>query len=234
MINVITPASSRDLTTREMILKEWVGTEPDTDLVDIMITAASNTMAKWCRREFVQQEYEELLEAPERRKICLKEYPVLDTPVPVVESDGEAVTNFDVYSNTGILFKNDDTYWTGPTPTGGLLGSSVLASDRRPTIKVTYTAGWITRAIDPVTMDLPADIEDAAIYFTIQLIKSSKAKPIGDINSIKIGKFKVEAPEADSITGSGSGYWAEALGDPSVPWIPLRVRRVLMHYRKMI
>lgn len=234
MITITTPASTRDLTTAEYVLKEWKGKDPDTDLLALMISAASETMALWCRREFVQQVYTELAEASERRKQVLTAYPIVTPPTPVVTVSGDAVTNFDVYVDQGWLWKNDGTIWTGPTPVGGPLGASVLAYDRNPEVEVVYTAGWVTRAMNPAAIDLPADLEDAAIYFAIQLLKSSMAKPVGDSMGVTIGQFKTQFPAADSMTGSGSGYWAEALGDPSIPWMPLRVRRVLMQYRRFV
>jgi len=234
MIIVDTPASSLMLTTRAMLLKEWVGVEPDLDLVDLAILSASRTISTWCRREFVQQVYTERLEAPERRKLVLSEYPIKESPVPVVTADGEAVTNFDVYSNTGMLYRNDGYAWTGPTQWGGPLGASVLAYDREPTILATYTAGWITREMDAVNYDLPGDVEDSAIYFAIQLLKSNSGQPLGDPTGVKIGNFTTFFPSADSMSGSGSGYWAESIGDPMISWIPLRVRRALLPYRKTI
>jgi len=234
MLVVTTPASSLFLTTREKVLSEWVGKVPDDDIVDLAISAASRTISTWCRREFVQQVYTERLEAPERRRLVLQESPVLDSPVPVVTADGESVTAFDVYVDTGILYRNDGATWTGPVSYGGPMGASLMAFDRELTLLVVYTAGWITREMDPATMDLPGDIEDSAIYFAIQLIKSTQGKPVGDSKGVRIGEFSVDFPAADSMTGSGSGYWAESIGDPALTSMPLRIRRALLPYRRWL
>ena len=237
LIKITTPASSQMLTTREMVLEAWVGKDPDSDLVDLAILSASRTISTWCRREFIQQVYTERLEAPERRNLVLSEYPVLESPVPVVTADGDAVTSFEVYGDKGFLYRSDGYAWTGPTQWGGLLGASPLAYDREPTIVALYTAGWITRAmaeIDTTTADLPGDIEDSTIYFAIQLLKSNAGKPLGDPTGVKIGNFTTFFPSADSMSGSGSGYWAESIGDPMLSWMPLRVRRALLPYRKTI
>ena len=88
--------------------------------------------------------------------------------------------------------------------------------------------------MDSVNFTLPGDVEKAAIYFAIQLIKSDQGKPIGDAKGVKIGKFKVDFPAADAMTGSGSGYWAESVGDPYIVYMPLQVRRALLPYRNWL
>jgi len=232
MIKIIDPATSRDLTTSDMVLSRWVGKEPDADHIAFAIASASETIARWCRREFVQQEYEELLEAPERVKLLLAESPIISVSEVLVT--GDPVTDYAIFAQQGILLRDEYLPWTGPVRTGGLFGNDILVDDLPLSIKVTYISGWITRVMDEPTMTLPPDVEDATIEFATELLKMQKDEPIGDPASVKIGNFTTEFGATDTMTGSGSGYWAEAVGDPTMLWLPLKVRRVLMLYRRTI
>ena len=232
MIEIITPASSRDLTTQNMILQRWVGKAPDSDVVDFAIASASATIAGWCRREFVQQEYVELLEAPDRVRLLLSESPIIS--VSEVLASDDAVTDYSIHAKSGILLRDNYLPWTGPVATGGLFGNDILVSEKLLSIKATYIAGWVTRKMDEINMTLPADVEDACIEFATELIKMANDEPIGDPALVKVGNFTTEFGATDTMTGSGSGYWAEAVGDPSMLWLPLKVRRVLMLYRRTL
>lgn len=232
MIEIINPASSRDLTTQDMILQRWVGKAPDSDVVDFAIASASITIAHWCRREFVQQEYVELIEAPDRVRLLLAESPIIS--VSEVLASNEVVTDYSIASRKGILLRDDYMPWTGPVALGGLFGNDVLVSEKLLSIKATYVAGWITRKMDEANMTLPADVEDACIEFATELIKMANDEPIGDPALVKVGNFTTEFGATDTMTGSGSGYWAEAVGDPTMLWLPLKVRRVLMLYRRTV
>lgn len=232
MIEITTPASTIDLTTQDMVLDRWVGVEPDADVVDFAIASASRTIARWCRREFVRQEYTELLSAPDRSKLLLAESPIVS--VSEVLSGGDPVTDYSINSSAGILLKDDYGVWTGPVRYGGLFGTDELVSDPPLSLSVTYISGWITRSMDAVDFNLPADVEDACIEFATELLKMEKDEPVSDPSSIKIGGFTTEYSPTDTMTGSGSGYWAEAVGDPSLLWLPLRVRRILMLYRRTL
>ncbi|RLA40972.1 MAG: hypothetical protein DRR06_16700 [Gammaproteobacteria bacterium] len=232
MIEITTPASSRDLTTSAELLKHWVGKQPDLDVVNLAITSASINIAHWCRREFVQQEYMEYLEAPERIRLVIAESPIISVSEVIVS--GDPVTDYTIFEKSGILLRNDGVPWTGPVVMGGAFGTDVLVSEGLLSITVDYIAGYTTRAMDEANMDLPADLELAAITYAIELINMTLEKPIGDPMSVKVGGFTTEYSDTDTMTGSGSGYWAEAVGDPSMLWLPLPVRRVLMAYRRTL
>jgi len=231
MIEITTPASTRDLTTAEYVLRKWTGDDPDSELLADAISAASGFCAKWCRREFVLQEYEESIEAPERLKVVLSESPV--TAVDTVVSDGDAITNYKIYEKLGILEKTDSFPWTGPIRMGGPLGASMLVYDRESSLVINYTAGYITRAMVG-TRNLPDDLEDAVAYLAREILKSDLGITAGEAIETKVGNFHTINMPDDSMQASGAGYWAETVGDVTMTWIPMRVRRVFLLYRRFM
>lgn len=174
------------------------------------------------------------MEAPERFKLLLGEKPI--TAVASVDNDGEAISSddYEIWANNGFLLKTDDAPWTGPVHVGGPLGVSVLAYDRFPGITVEFTSGWVTRTMDSENITLPGEVEATATYYAHQVVKNFMDKSAGEASAVGIGKFRTEFPSIDAMVGSGSGYWAESLGDPSLVWMPLRVRVELLHYRRWI
>lgn len=232
MISVTVPASTLDLTTEDQVRLGWTGAPVSSDGIPEAIAAASRLTALWCRREFCEQTYEEVMEASDRYKIVLSERPVTD--VTSVENDGEPVTEFRTFEHEGILLKTDKIPWVGPVAFGGPLSQSPRFQDRWPSLTIVYTAGWISRAMDPVAYNLPADVEEAVIIIVRDMIKNDKEESTGDLMKTKVGNFDVEYGASDSMTGSGSGYWAQAIGDPAYLWIPLEARRILMSYRRLL
>lgn len=232
MIEITSASSTPDLTTEDRVLDGWLAAPSDTSGVPAAITSASRLVALWCRREFCSQSYEETLPAPGRMKLVLSERPV--TAVATVTNDGDAVTEYKIYEQSGILYKTDKYPWIGPIALGGMLGRSVMVTDIEPVLVVNYTAGYITRAMDVDNFNLPAEIEGATIEIAREIIKRDRGEAVGDITRNKTGNFDVEYGLHDTMTGAASGYWADAIGDPAYLWIPLVARRALMHHRRML
>jgi len=230
MLEIVSPASTTDLVLPEIVTLGWDGEAPDPALVDAAISAASTLAARWCGRNFVIQGYRERLKPSFRRKLVLKESPV-QAVTSVLQYDAP-ITQYRIDSNLGMLIKEDGA-WGGTIASVGPLRGGYSGSDIDESIVVEYTAGWTPKTIDPVGADLPGDLEMAVAELALDIIKKQLGMPTGDVESATVGPFKTKNGAVDSMVGPKSGYWAEAIGDPSFLWIPLRTRRVLMMYRRI-
>lgn len=234
MLEITTPASTRDLTTSEYVLRKWTGQKPDPDLVSDVISSASCFCASWCRREFVNQGYTELIEASERLKLVLSAKPI--TEVTSVEINGSAITDFKVLGSTAMLMKTDGYPWTSPVRLGGLFGRTPIAFDRELSVEVVYTAGYVTRAmtVDEDDITLPFDLEDSVAYLVRETIKQDMGMSAGEAIEKRVGNFQAAYGNPDPMMASGAGYWAETIADPSIVFLPNRVRRVWLLYRRFM
>lgn len=149
MLEVITPAATFDLTTVDAVNAE-LGLEGNTAsdaLISGYIASASDSVARYCKRILVAQEYAETFYARNYKdELLLSEYPVAEI-ASIVESDITlAVDDARVNADTGAVIRlcNDDQTWW---PLGKIV--------------VSYTAGY---ADDTTGLpSLPPAIERAAI-----------------------------------------------------------------------
>ncbi len=232
MIEIITPAPTLDLTTSSMFIDRWEGDIPSDEVISMSISSASRTASLWCRREFSKQEYVEKLSPTFTTRLELTESPV--TEIDHVSIEGSVVDNWDIDHQKGELIRTERKMWATRPLFGGLFGDEPIMTDMPLAIEVQYTAGYVSRAVDPVAYNLPADLEEAVLIMAIESAKSAADKPIGYAQDVRVGSFGVKYGTVDSMTGSGSGYWAESIGDPSTLWLPMLARRILLNYRRLL
>ncbi|HEU5018358.1 MAG TPA: phage head-tail connector protein [Pseudolabrys sp.] len=146
MLEVIAPADSFDLITLADIKAELgiTGTTEDANLAR-WITAASDSVARYCRRVFAAQTYRETFRVAAKPDLVLTRYPVGDV-VSVVENETTlAADETEIETDSGVLRRliNDRLAWWA-------CGKIV----------VTYRAGFADVTDTP---SLPAPIERATI-----------------------------------------------------------------------
>jgi len=238
MLEVITNATTLDLVTKEMVMANWDEIDDlNESEVEEAITAASVGFNLWCGRTFTIQRYLETLVASHSLKLVLNESPIV--LVNEVKSMGEPIVDFKVDRAVGILHKTDMIPWYGPVRRDGILRGGVAIYDEPLSIEVDYTAGYVTQPIiedlpHAIEKTIPADLEYACIVQARIIIKGMRGMPVGIPQGIVIGPFEAKYATVDSMVGSGSGYWATAIGDPTMMWFPLEVRRTLIQYRRLM
>jgi len=236
MIEVLEPASTLDLVTPDMVTRGWDEVDDlSSDEVELAIAASSRSFNHWCGRVFSSQRYLETMEASHTLKLILREGPISD--VSEVLSMGAPVIDYIVDKETSILHKNNMIPWYGPLRRDGVLRDSFAAYDIPLSLTVDYIAGYITQPmieLDPTVGDktIPVDLEYACIVQSRIVIKGLRGMPVGIPQSIVVGPYEAKHATVDSMVGSGSGYWATAIADPTIMWLPLEVRRTLVLYRR--
>jgi hypothetical protein len=67
----------KDLCTRARAYQELTGVSGVDSLIDTLVTAASDAVQKWCRRDFLTTSYDELYSGNGIRKLMLRQYPIV-------------------------------------------------------------------------------------------------------------------------------------------------------------
>jgi hypothetical protein len=89
-------ANARDLITLARAYQNLQGVSSVDALLQTLLTAASDAIQKWCRRDFVSTVYDELYSGSAQRELILRQYPIISVesvryrPVTVIK-----ITNTD-------------------------------------------------------------------------------------------------------------------------------------------
>ncbi len=186
MLEVITPATTLDLTTVEQVNRELgLDTGENDALIAGYISAVSDSISKHCKRIFAAQEYEETFYLKQyKNEVLLSEYPVAEI-ASIIEND-ETLADDDarVNADTGAVIRrrNGDVCWW---PAG--------------TIIVTYTAGFsddTSGAPSP-----PPAIERAAILLAAMSYRSRGRDPA--VRSVQHGDASVSFGIGPFVNGEG-------------------------------
>jgi hypothetical protein len=224
MLQVVTPADSFDLTTTEAVVSGWSDASSfDTADIDNAVTVASKFVQAWCKKWFVVQTYKEYLESTFLPQLVLSEYPILD--ITSITVDGEAVDlgviEYEGFRG-GMVIRTDNKVFAARRYSVGFLHSLSPGRSNFNDIVVDYEAGYSS---------IPEDLQRAVIVIVRHSLKADKESPAGEIIRTKVGNFETEYQGVDPMSGSGSGYWAESIGDPTIMFIPIEARRILLSYR---
>jgi hypothetical protein len=163
MLEVVTPAATFDLTTVDAVNAE-LGIDSNTandGLNSGYISAASDSIARYCKRILVAQEYAETFYTNTcKNELLLSEYPVAE--IASIEENGVPLADdaFKVNADTGAVIRrrNGDIAWWPDAST----------------IIVTYTAGHGEGTGLP---SLPPSIERAAILLSCMAYRSRRRDP---------------------------------------------------------
>ena len=166
MLEVLTAASSHDLTTAPAVANE-VGTltPAQQEWVALAISSASSLIEDAANQKFAEQEFKETIEGSGSSKMMLSRTPILGTPT-IVSTVNEVIVDFVVESaDAGILYRR--LGWTQEVSYLRGITYDPLAYETHPGFVITYDAGYylpsFTAAITESQTPLPPNVERACI-----------------------------------------------------------------------
>lgn len=210
MLTIITPAASKDLTTRARIKSILKITRPDEDSnIDWFIKSASAAVAQFCNRTFAQEVVSEQIRMPMMDLLSFPRHPARHHPYKLV------LSRFPISTIASVI--EDGTTLDPTVPdyecelSRGILtriredGESSWYAQK---VVVQYTAGYVLPDCSDGTPTLPPDIEEATIRIVTMMRSNAAMDP-----RIK-GETVVGVLETDywvgSITGAGTAFPPEA------------------------
>lgn len=159
MLEIITPAESRDLTTLEVVKAECGITDTASDTrIERLITQASVAIGSWCCRAFAGEEVRETLQDQPSRcpHRVLSRHPIIS--ITSITIDGTTIdpSGYQVNTALGLIYRR--------------INSKAALWERGETV-VTYTAGYVLPPDDE--RDLPEDVEAACIMMVRTALATS-------------------------------------------------------------
>ena len=213
LLNVITPATTHDLTTLEIVKDELNVTDASSDTrFARWISATSDYIEKFCNRVFATEQVSELWRASDRGAVygtymrdhlsdqpdalSLRRFPIVEITSITENTGGDPLTtdDYEMEVATGLLWKMVDGYrshWWGPSVT------------------VTYTGGY----------DLPDHPPPALEQACLMLIK---------IRNDGINRDRLQ--RAQVIPGVLEEQWWNP-ATPGQPGMPPEVEEILTPFR---
>lgn len=194
MITVVTPASSRNLTTLASVL-QYLGLESGEDdaLLSSLIVAASRMIERMTGRIFAKQGYLEKLPPTDNKILVVTHTPIVSIS-SVSYNDAEISSDeYSIYSaEVGMLYR--DASWGSPEAVrAGIQPFPTDAVEKLWSIQ--YVAGYVLPG-DP-DRDLPEDIELACLMLVRDLYYSRRK--VSSVQSEKIGDYSVTYASRDTL-----------------------------------
>jgi hypothetical protein len=150
-------AAAKDLCTLSRAFQNLQGyTTPGANdtLVQTLITACSDAIAKWCRRDFYSKAYDELYNGNGNRRLLLREYPIQSVrsvryrPVTVLKIINNTTSNTQArvqVSSTGITLTWTDNNAASQTSSKTFASNATLAA--MATAINAIGSGWSAQAV---------------------------------------------------------------------------------------
>jgi hypothetical protein len=187
MLEVITPAANKKLTTVSAV-KEELGI-PDADmsqdaLISLFIDRASDAIVTFCSRPFAKEGYRETVPGYGSNRLILSRTPIVE--ITSVIADSEIITDYLLEDpEAGILFRRRGWQWA-PTMGWNITWHPVGNSEDL-NFTVEYTAGYVLPG-DQGTRTLPNDIEKACIETVKAWYLARERDPV--ITAERIGDYQ--------------------------------------------
>ena len=157
-LTVTTPANSTKLCLVGDIMDEMDVSPEDEATLDRMIQQASDSIVKYCERQFAKQTYTETVPGFGDNHLLLSVAPIAS--VTSVVSDGLAITDFVLQEpESGLLYREAGWLWT--TKQIGMVSPKPAPYGEEFSYTVVYVAGYDLP--DHMLPTLPGPIERAAI-----------------------------------------------------------------------
>lgn len=161
MLTVVTPATSRALTTVEEAWRYLGLDDSAADDVEVLVRRASAAIASHCHRVFGIETVRESFAGLPGDSLLLSRYPVRVIDSAAVAGRSLALADFECDMASGIVYR---------------LRGGAPASWGCGRVQVTYRAGWsLPGAPD---RDLPSDIEQACLLFVSALFYGQGRDPL--------------------------------------------------------
>lgn len=200
MITVVTPATSRLLTTLERVLIE-LGDPPNPpeDYLNAKIADVSDAISAYCKRDFgVTEVTETFRQCDAVPELILSRWPVIE--ITDIDEAGTALSDGDWEIANGVLRR---------------LSSDIGIWWARGKIEVTYTFGWVLPGQEDeeedIVRDLPFDIEAAAVE---------------QIRAEMSSRYRDPLLRTDTVDGLGSQSYAIGSAGMSSSLLPSVQRRL--------
>lgn len=228
MLEVLTAAASRNLTSLERVKAELEITDDTLDAflteeIPVASAAVLNVLGWFAISERVR----ETLPGHGTNRLMLSRTPV--TNVESVLHHGSAITDYVLEdAKAGFLFRARGWEWTVGTG-WGLGGVYPVARSEEPQFAVTYTGGWTVPDVDASTFTLERDIEKAVIKTIAAALKGGAddvAEALAGAESIRIGPLQANFPSASSRAADA------AAGRPVS--VPTHALALLEPYRRAV
>lgn len=160
MLEVVTPAANKQLTTLEAVKGELGITDTAQDaLLSALSDRASDAIVTFCGRPFAQEGYRETVAGYGGTRLLLSRTPVVG--VASVLADSEIITDWLLEdAEAGLLFRKRGWQWA-PILGWNIVWQPVGGSENL-NFTVEYTAGYVLPG-DAGVRTLPCDIEQACI-----------------------------------------------------------------------
>jgi hypothetical protein len=201
---IVTPASARALTTPARVVDE-LGDVGRTDAqLTILISRATAVLERWCGRVFARETVDETWFTTSLREVFLERAPVASitsvtlgpaTNPTTVDAAQYEVTDpsagrvrfelFDIGLPPDVRLSEMAYGYAGAVsdPGGGRIYGYRRPLEQR--VVARYTGGWVTPAWPSGTIDLPDDLEGAAILLVRTMLGRQDRE--ADVASIRLG-----------------------------------------------
>ena len=206
MIQIITPATNRMLTTLDAVYARGVVDEDtaDDNAVEAMIRSASAAVERYCGRVFARETVKETFRVCSAQVLQLSRLPVTSVTSVTMAGDTIDSDDYEFDSETGAIYKLYGDYpavWAGK-------------------IEITYVGGYILPTdINDSAATLPADVEEAVISMVGSVYASQSTATTG-------------AVRAEEVDGLGRIEYATSTASQSaMSFLVGDVQETLRHYR---
>jgi hypothetical protein len=147
-------ASSKDLITRARAYQNLQGVTGVDSLIDTLVTAVSDAVEKYCRRDFNSKSYDELYSGDGDRRLMLRQYPLQSVksvryrPVTVLKViNNDTVTNQQAraqVTSTGLTLTR---VASGVTTTNNLTFAGNVTLQAMATAIIAVGSGWSAQVV---------------------------------------------------------------------------------------
>ncbi|MDX1812646.1 MAG: hypothetical protein R3240_11895, partial [Gammaproteobacteria bacterium] len=161
MIEIVTPASSTDLTTFDAVSSR-IGAVDLTkeEQINQLIKYATDLIQSYCHQIFAQEKVKETLPGFGMPTMSLERAPIVS--IESAAFNGVAKSDVSIYDNRAGLIYCDSGFENTAKFHQGITATPVPNSEEL-LHEIIYTGGYILPSMDSATRNLPYDIEEAAI-----------------------------------------------------------------------
>ncbi len=151
-------ANPRDLITLARAYQNLQGVSSVDALLQTLLTAASDAIQKWCRRDFVSTSYDELYSGNGRRELILRQYPVVSvesvryrvaTVLKITNTDPANVQARVSVTNTGLKLVRVNAGAKSTDTSVNFAGNATLAALAAAVIALGH--GWSAQTVGDST-----------------------------------------------------------------------------------
>jgi hypothetical protein len=186
-ITILTPATSFDLTTTAIVQAQMDLVGVDNALFDELVTAASQFIVDYTKREWAREKIEELVPGFNDNWLTLTRTQI--ESINSISLNGDVITDFIIEEREGgILFR--EVGWIASRSSRQFIERHPIAGSELPRYKIDYWGGYVLPS-HTGTVNLPASIIQAANELVRIWYNETKNNASGSIERIKVGDYSI-------------------------------------------